>query len=159
MSPSRPGASSSLPFRRASVLALALALASTSVHAVGAVRGGDRGLLYVAMAVLCTICAGMTLRHGRIHDWFVMGLVNAAMISTHALLMGGASGRMAHLSARQHLARHLHGQGFDVAHTGAGLAALELLLCLSVLTVWAVRPAPARTTANPSARSAGALTA
>jgi len=92
------------------------------------------------MAATCTGCAVMTFRHDRVHDWFVMGLVNATMISAHVLLMNATSGEMAHLSLRQHLVHHLHGQGFDVAHVGAGLAALELVLCLSVLVAWAVRP-------------------
>ena len=140
MSVSSFSGSPSLSSRRTRVLALVLALTSTATHAVGAGGGGDRGLLYLAMAATCAGCAVMTFRHDRVHDWFVMGLVNATMISAHVLLMNGASGEMAHLSLRQHLVHHLHGQGFDVAHVGAGLAALELVLCLSVLVAWAVRP-------------------
>ena len=62
-------------------MALTLALASTSVHAVGALGGGERGLLSLFLAAACTACAVMTLRAGRIGDWFVMGIVNAAMVS------------------------------------------------------------------------------
>ena len=115
-------------------MALTLALASTSVHAVGAVRGGERGLLYLLMAAGCTACAVMTLRAGRIGDWFVMGIINAAMVSAHVLLMSGADASMAHLSLAQHLAYHARGHGFDVAHLGGGFAVLEVALSLYVLT-------------------------
>ena len=45
------------------------------------------------------------------------------------------------MSVDRHLAYHPHGHGFDVAHIGVGLAAVELVLCLTVLTVWVARPA------------------
>jgi hypothetical protein len=74
----------------------------------------------------------------------VMGIVNAGMITTHLLLMSKADASMAHMSAAQHLAHHARGHGFDVAHLGGGLAVLEVLLCLYVLTAHASgkRPTP-----------------
>jgi hypothetical protein len=60
--------------------------------------------------------------------------MNAGMLSAHVLLMGGSEGPTRHLSMQRHLSYHAHGHGFDVVHVGGGLAAVEIVLCLYVLT-------------------------
>ncbi|MGE3379443.1 MAG: hypothetical protein AB7I40_14310 [Nocardioides sp.] len=113
----------------APVAMLALAIASVVVHVLAATHGGS--WWFVALAAACCASALTACMSARSRDLMLMGLASACMVSVHALL---AQQQDHDESTTSHLLRHLSGRGFDLAHVGFILAALDWMICLYLMT-------------------------
>ncbi|MGW1786033.1 hypothetical protein ACWCQQ_44205 [Streptomyces sp. NPDC002143] len=113
-------------FRRATA---SVAVISALVHAAMLRQHTDASAVALLLLALgCLGCAAMLWRSSGPHEWLIMMLLNAAMLTVHVLWWSpeSAPDRMSHMNHRPH-----QGDGLTLMHAALALAVAEL--CAAVV--------------------------
>lgn len=103
-------------------VAASLGMIAVGIHVALAIREPSLMSLVMLLAALtCAVCAVAAWHGPTARDWFVIGLVNAAMLVLHAPI--SPAGGLEHPHGLAHGIQHLQGRAWDLAHA-AGLVVL-----------------------------------